>query len=75
MKEVPFSTILAALANPDQAFPSRYLARFSDLEPADLVQHFFQNRRQRANVMKRRTAENEKDTNRFRIAALLVIGL
>lgn len=36
MKEVPFSTILAALANPDQAFPARYLPRFSDLSPADL---------------------------------------
>ena len=37
MKEIPFSTILAALANPEHAFPSRYLARFSDLGPDDLA--------------------------------------
>jgi HEAT repeat protein len=36
MKEIPFSTVLAALANPDQAFPARYLPRFSDLGPDDL---------------------------------------
>jgi HEAT repeat protein len=36
MKEVPFSTVLAALANPDQAFPARYLPRFSDLGPDDV---------------------------------------
>ncbi len=36
MKEIPFSTILTALTNPDQGFPARYLPRFSDLEPADL---------------------------------------
>lgn len=36
MKEIPFSTILTALTNPDQAFPSRYLPRFSDLGTADL---------------------------------------
>jgi len=36
MKEVPFSTILAALKNPDQAFPVRHLGRFSDLAPADV---------------------------------------
>ncbi|HEY3312778.1 MAG TPA: HEAT repeat domain-containing protein [Anaerolineales bacterium] len=36
MTEIPFSTVLSSLANPDQAFPSRYLARFSDLGPEDL---------------------------------------
>jgi HEAT repeat protein len=36
MKEIPFSTILAALVNPEHAFPSRYLARFSDLQSEDL---------------------------------------
>jgi HEAT repeat protein len=36
MKEIPFSTVLTALTNPDQAFPARYLPRFSDLDPADL---------------------------------------
>jgi HEAT repeat protein len=37
MKEIPFQTILAALTNPDHVFPSRYLARFSDLNPNDLA--------------------------------------
>jgi HEAT repeat protein len=37
MKEIPFSTILAALTNSEQAFPSRYFARLSDLAPADLA--------------------------------------
>jgi len=37
MKETPFSTILAALVNPEHAFPARYLPRFSDLEGADLA--------------------------------------
>ena len=37
MKEIPFSTILEALANPEHAFPARYLARFSDLNSADLA--------------------------------------
>jgi len=36
MKEIPFSTVLTALTNPDQGFPARYLPRFSDLAPADL---------------------------------------
>jgi HEAT repeat protein len=36
MKEIPFSTVLTALTNPDQGFPSRYLPRFSDLGPDDL---------------------------------------
>jgi len=36
MKEIPFSTILEALKNTDHAFPARYLARFSDLNSADL---------------------------------------
>lgn len=36
MKEIPFSTVLAALADSDQAFPARYYERFSDLAPADL---------------------------------------
>lgn len=36
MKEIPFSTVLTALTNPDQGFPARYLPRFSDLPPADL---------------------------------------
>jgi HEAT repeat protein len=37
MKEVPFSTVLAALTSPDRAFPARYLPRFSDLEGSDLA--------------------------------------
>ena len=37
MKEIPFSTILAALANPEHAFPARYLPRFSDLNATDLA--------------------------------------
>lgn len=37
MKEIPFSTIIAALTNSEQAFPARYLPRFSDLSPADLA--------------------------------------
>lgn len=37
MKEIPFSTILAALTNSEHAFPSRYFARLSDLAPADLA--------------------------------------
>ncbi len=36
MKEIPFSTILAALTDADRAFPERYVSRFSDLQPADL---------------------------------------
>lgn len=36
MKEIPFSTVLTALTNPDQGFPARYLPRFSDLGPDDL---------------------------------------
>lgn len=36
MKEIPFSTILQSLTNTEHAFPSRYLQRFSDLEPGDL---------------------------------------
>ena len=36
MKEIPFSTVLAALTDSDRAFPDRYLPRFSDLQPADL---------------------------------------
>ena len=36
MKEIPFSTVLTALTNPDQGFPSRYLPRFSDLGSDDL---------------------------------------
>src|SRR5665811_1001793 len=36
MKEIPFSTILMALTNPERAFPSRYLSRFSDLDAGDL---------------------------------------
>jgi HEAT repeat protein len=36
MTEIPFSTILAALSNPDQPFPARYLPRFSDLSTTDL---------------------------------------
>jgi HEAT repeat protein len=36
MKEIPFSTVLTALTNPDQGFPPRYLPRFSDLPLADL---------------------------------------
>ncbi|MCX6078993.1 MAG: HEAT repeat domain-containing protein [Chloroflexi bacterium] len=36
MKEIPFSTILTALTNLEQAFPSRYLVRFSDLDSANL---------------------------------------
>jgi HEAT repeat protein len=36
MKEIPFSTVLAALTSPERAFPSRYLPRFSDLQPGDL---------------------------------------
>ncbi len=37
MKEIPFSNILAALAEPGRAFPSRYLSRFSDLDGVDLL--------------------------------------
>jgi len=37
MKEIPFSTILAALTNPEHAFPARYLPRFSDLNSDDLA--------------------------------------
>jgi HEAT repeat protein len=36
MKEIPFSTVLAALTNSDRAFPERYNPRFSDLQPNDL---------------------------------------
>ena len=36
MKEIPFSTILAALTDPAHNFPSRYLPRFSDIHSADL---------------------------------------
>ena len=36
MKEIPFSTVLTALTDAGHAFPARYLARFSDLQPADL---------------------------------------
>ena len=35
MKETPFPTVMEALRNTDHAFPSRYLARFSDLNSAD----------------------------------------
>jgi HEAT repeat protein len=37
MKAIPFSTILTALTNSDQSFPSRYLPLFSDLSPEDLA--------------------------------------
>lgn len=36
MKEIPFSTILAALTDAERAFPARYMPRFSDLQPADV---------------------------------------
>jgi HEAT repeat protein len=36
MKEIPFSTILAALNNSDRPFPTQYVGRFSDLSPANL---------------------------------------
>jgi HEAT repeat protein len=36
MKEVPFSTVVAALGDSGRPFPTRYLNRFSDLNPADL---------------------------------------
>jgi len=36
MKEIPFSTVLAALTDADHAFAARYLARFNDLQPDDL---------------------------------------
>lgn len=35
-KETPFQTILDALLDESTAFPARYLARFSDLEPEQL---------------------------------------
>lgn len=35
-KETPFQTILDALLDESAAFPARYLARFSDLEPEQL---------------------------------------
>ncbi len=36
MKEVPFSTVLAALEDNVRPFPVKYLGRFSDLSPANL---------------------------------------
>ena len=38
MKEISFSTVLAALTNTERAFPSRYIPRFSDLESSDLTE-------------------------------------
>lgn len=37
MREIPFSTILNALADPARAFPKRYLEHFSDLSQQDLA--------------------------------------
>jgi len=37
MKETPFPTILADLADPGRPFPSRHLKRFSDLDSSDLA--------------------------------------
>lgn len=36
MKEVPFSTVLAALEDNGRVFPAKYVERFSDLSPANL---------------------------------------
>ena len=36
MKEMPFSSVLSALANPETSFPIRHLSRFSDLNQDDL---------------------------------------
>lgn len=36
MKEVPFSTILAALEDNERIFPAKYIGRFSDISPANL---------------------------------------
>ncbi len=53
MKEIPFSTILTALANSDQSFPPKYLPRFSDLTPGDItaLQQFWP----RVPVLRKRT--------------------
>lgn len=36
MPEIPFATVLKALGDTSRAFPSRFIERFSDLEPADV---------------------------------------
>ncbi len=38
MKETPFSTVLTALTNTDQSFPSRLLKRFSDLGEKEIAE-------------------------------------